>query len=348
MAEFDAKIFNAEAFQKYRDRIPDLKKNELLKSGVMKVRNDLKASLADQVGGNYITIPMRGLLDGEALNYDGATNITSTNTKTYSQSMIVVGRAKAWTERDFSYDITGGVDFMSNVAAQVNKYWENVDQETLLAILEGIFAMTGTENKKFVDGHTTDISSGTEEAAKMGATTLNTAIQNASGDNKNVFSVAIMHSAVATNLENLQLLNYLKYTDKDGITRDLGIASLNGRIVLIDDSVPVEENDGNPKYTTYVLGNGAFDYCNCGAKVASEMQRDAAINGGQDTLYTRQRKLFAPYGISFTKKNMVSASPTDAELKTGANWELVNDGSASTKSYINHKAIPIARIISLG
>lgn len=348
MAQFDAKIFNAEAFQKYRDRIPNLKKNELLKSGVLRTRNDLKATLSDQVGGNYITIPMRGLLDGEALNYDGATNITSTSTKTYSQSMVVVGRAKAWTEKDFAYDITGGVDFMSNVAAQVNKYWEDVDQETILNILTGIFSMTGAENLKFVNGHTTDISKGTGAEAKMGVTTLNTAIQAASGDNKGIFTVAIMHSTVATNLENLQVLEYLKYTDKNGITRDLGIASLNGRTVLIDDSVPVDTSDTAPKYTTYVLGNGAFDYCNCGAKVPNEMGRDPAINGGQDTLYTRQRKLFAPYGISFTKKSMASASPTDTELKNGANWELVNDGTASAKAYIDHKAIPIARIISLG
>ena len=41
-------------------------------------------------------------------------------------------------------------------------------------------------------------------------------------------------------------------------------------------------------------------------------------------------------------------SGTDDELKNGANWELVNDGAADNKSYINHKAIPIARIISLG
>ncbi|TQY82738.1 phage coat protein, partial [Clostridioides difficile] len=40
--------------------------------------------------------------------------------------------------------------------------------------------------------------------------------------------------------------------------------------------------------------------------------------------------------------------PTDAELKNGANWELVNDSSNGSKTYINHKAIPIARIISRG
>ena len=63
---------------------------------------------------------------------------------------------------------------------------------------------------------------------------------------------------------------------------------------------------------------------------------------------SRQRKVFAPYGISYTKKTQASLSPTDAELENGSNWELVNNGSTSKKSYINHKAIPIARIISKG
>ena len=393
MPQFDSKIFNAEAFQKYRNRIPDLKRNELLKAGVLRTRTDLKASLTEQAGGNYITIPMKGLLDGTPLNYDGQTNITATSTKTYSQSMVVIGRAKAWVEKDFSDDITG-TNFMSNVAEQVNKYWENIDQDTLLHILKGIFSMTGAENQKFVNAHTNDITAKADP--RVNATTLNTTAQKATGDNKNIFTVAIMNSAVATNLENLQVLEYYKYTDANGVQRELQIASWNGRAVLVDDSIPVEEvaatyaktsdedvvagktyytrsgSAGNyvytpvanpqksdignyyeetspavTKYTTYVLGNGAFDYCDCGAKVPNEMFRDPKTNGGEDTLITRQRKLFAPYGISFTKTVMTSLSPKDEELENGTNWELVNDGAVS-KSYINHKAIPIARIISLG
>ena len=53
---------------------------------------------------------------------------------------------------------------------------------------------------------------------------------------KNIFKVAIMHSVVATHLENLNLLNYLKYTDANGVQRDLGLATWNGRLVLIDDN----------------------------------------------------------------------------------------------------------------
>ena len=356
MPQFDSKTFNGEVFGKYVERIPNLKRNELVKSGVLNVRNDLKSMLKDQTGGNYITIPMKGLLDGEALNYDGQTDITATSTKTYTQSMVVVGRAKAWTEKDFSFDITGE-DFMDNVAAQVSDYWMTIDQDTILAILKGIFAMTGTGNQVFVDNHTTDITeadtSVDPEAAKVGATTLNKAIQKASGDNKSAFTLAYMHSAVATNLENLNLLQYLKYTDEAGITRDLAIGTLNGRIVIIDDAMPteeVEDENGNyTKYTTYVLGKGAFEYCDCGAKVPYEMARDPKTNGGADTLYTRQRKLFAPKGISFTKKSMASLSPTNAELENGANWELIHDGaSASSRTYINHKAIAIAKLVSRG
>ena len=356
MPQFDSKIFNGEVFGRYVDTIPNLKRNELLKSRAIRKRSDLKNMFSAQTGSFYGTIPLLGLIDGEALNYDGETDITSTNTKTYSQSVIVVGRAKAWTEKDFSEDITGGVDFMENVARQVANYWDDVDQKTLLSILEGIFSMTGAKNLEFVNNHTYDITKETvPEAQKVNETTCNTATQKACGDNKGKFSLVIMHSVVSTNLENLNLVSRLKYTDAQGIQRELSLGTWNGKTVIIDDSMPVEEvaetspeaGDGYTKYTTFVLGEGAFDFEDVGAAVPYEMDRDPKTNGGQTTLYSRQRKVFAPYGISFTKKSVAKNSPTDAELKNGANWELVNDG-ATSKSYINHKAIPIARIISRG
>lgn len=457
MPVFDNKIFNAEVFGSYVNRIPRVKQNKLLEAGVMTARNDIAAKFSDQSGGNYATVPMFGLIDGTPLNYDGETDITATNTKTYSQSMVVVGRAKGWIERDFSGDITSA-NFMDNVASQVAEYWQDVDQDTMLSILKGIFLMGAND---FTINHTTNITTSAEP--NVGATTLNTAVQKAAGDNKDIFKVAIMHSVVATNLENLNVIQYLKYTDAQGVQRDLGLASWNGRLVLIDDSVPTtstqtdagtagaytitvtgagaigdkitvdgieytctdtgaganEFADGNiaavctslqtllaaqysttftvtktsttvvltqkangygaipviavvqvettgtlaasiatttagvsptisTAYTTYILGEGAFDYCDCGADVPYEMDRDPKTNGGQNILYTRQRKLFAPKGISFTKNVMTKASPTAAELENGSNWELVNDNSTGTKTYINHKAIPIARIVSLG
>lgn len=350
MAKFDAKTFNGELFGKYVDTIPRLKRNELLNSGAILSAPQYNNMMSEQTGSYYATVPLFGRIGGNAVNYDGNTDITTSNLKTFTHGRIVVGRAVGWTERDFSHDITGGVDFMDQVGKQVADYWDDINQEILLSILKGIFSMTGTENKKFVDNHTSDITG--EVQNTFTPTTLNNALQKAVGQNKSKFTLAIMHSQVATNLENLQILEYLKYTDANGIQRDLTLATLNGRTVLIDDSMPTEavtDSQGNyTKYTTYVLGQGAFEYTNPGAKVPFEMDRNPAKNGGEDTLYSRERVCYAPYGISFTNKAVAKLSPTNAELEDGANWELVNDGATSKKEYIDHKAIPIARIISRG
>ena len=125
---------NNKLFNKALQQVMLDKRNELLKAGVLRTRPDLGTMLDEQTGGNYIKVPMKGLLDGEVLNYDGSTDIEATSTDTFSQGMIVVGRAKAWIEKDFSYELTG-VDFMDNVAEQVSKYFENVDQDTMLSIL---------------------------------------------------------------------------------------------------------------------------------------------------------------------------------------------------------------------
>ena len=478
MGLFDAKFFNSEVFQKYMETIPNTRRTELIKSRAIRPRPDLASAMSDQTGGNYITTPMLGLISGSVpKNYDGKTDITANGTDTYKISRVVVGRANAWTENDFSYDITGGVDFMENVARQLSEYWDEIDQDTLIHILNGVFNMADTEGVKFVNAHTNDITAKQNSEGVVGnmdGTTLNTTMQRACGDNKGKFSLALMHSVPATNLENLKLLAYLKYTDENGMERDLAIATLNGRMVLVDDSMPTREVEasaavdavdevkgvytltvsaaaiaddkleikiGNEtvvtyfadgaataanvartlrtmcsgcaaitnlftvggtsstvtftqkvggtgaaptvtvtnategtlaasvatttpgvaavaakaavaahtEYTTYVLGEGAIEFTNCGVKVPYEMDRDPKTNGGQDTLYSRQRKSWAPYGINFTMAQMEGLSPTDVELETGANWELVNNGQAgASRKYISGKAIPIARIISLG
>lgn len=349
--KFDAKSFNPEAFGAYIENVPNLKRNELLKSRALKGNTDIASAFSAQTGTLYARLPMYGNLDGEALNYDGTTDIVATSTTTFERGVIVTGRAKAWVEKDFSTDITGGVDFMSNVAKQVSAYWEEIDQDILLAIIKGIFSMTGAENKKFIEEHTYDITTNDGDSALVAADTLNKAVQKACGDNKGAFALAIMHSAVATHLENLQLLKYFTYTDENGMQRDLAMGSWNGRVVLVDDSMPIkdvaktETTEAYTAYTTYILGDGAFDYENIGVKTPYEMSRDPYTNGGQDTLISRQRKVFAPYGISYEKKAQTSLSPTNADLANGANWTLVSDGSSK---YIDRKAIAIAQIISKG
>jgi hypothetical protein len=389
MGKFDSKSFNEKAFKYSVDRIPNLKTNELKKSRALTGNEDIRKVFADEDGTAYARIAMRGLLEGDAVNYDGQTDITATSTKTFERGVVVVGRAKGFVEKDFSYDVTGGKDFMQNVAEQIADYKDGLDQDTILAVLKGIFSMTGDKNLEFVNKHTTEVK------GNIQATTLNTATNKACGANKKKFALVFMHSDVATNIENLNLLEHLKYTDKDGITRELDLGTWNGKLVVIDDDMPTKDveatyaktadkaivagktyytksgtkytavsnpvegsigdyyevsDEAHTEYITYILGIGAIDFEDVGVKVPYEMDRNASKNGGQDTLYIRQRKVFAPFGISYEKKSQVSLSPTDKELEDGSNWDLVNSGEASEedRSYINHKAIPIARIISRG
>ena len=390
MGVFDSKNFNSEVFGKYLETVPRVKQNALLKAGILRPRGDLKAMLAEQTGGNFISVPMSGRIGGDVLNYDGNTDITATGLETFLQGMIVCGRAKAWKEKDFTKDITGK-DFMEVIAAQVCDYFDDVDTADLLAILKGIF---GVATDSFSTKHTYDISDDATAANRfVGVTTLNSAIQKAAGANKDIYTAAIMHSVVATALENQKLLEYWKYTDADGIEKPLKLASWNGRTVLVDDDAPVLNGydastngaagalkvvssgatDGQVnladvtgsdfypagvaandyvipgvKYVTYIMGEGAFDYCDCGAKVPSETHRDPLAKGGEEWLITRQRKLFAPHGFSFVQPSPAIVSPTPTNLATAARWAIVQDTNSDSRGYYPSKAIPFARIISRG
>ena len=393
-SKFDSKSFNAEAFKYMVGRVPNLTMNEIKKSRALSGNPDIRSTFTSQNGTAYARHAMRGLIDGNAVNYDGQTDITATSTKTFEQGVVVVGRAQSWSEKDFSYDITGGVDFMGNIAEQIAQYKDSLDQKTILAVLKGIFSMTGTKNLEFVNAHTTDVTA--EGSGVMSATTLNSATNKACGANKKKFTLVFMHSDVSTGLENLNLIERLKYTDSNGIQRSLDLGTWNGKLVIVDDDMPVEEGffdsvqgaDGalkivadsaspttgeiklsevtnyfgsktlaagmfvtkGARYTTYVLGDGAIFYEDIGAKVPYSMARDEKTDGGVDILYIRQRKVFAPFGISYEKTSQASLSPEDAELENGANWSLIHSGESSEgdRSYINHKAIPIARIFSRG
>ena len=169
-----------------------------------------------------------------------------------------------------------------------------------------------------------------------------------------------------------QAANIVAAISIEGFTITQGTSSNNDKVIFTADSgtnpdMPIVvaepvESDGtlaivnatdtpavySTNYTTFLLGRGAFEYEDVGVKVRSEVSRDPATNGGIDVLYTRQRHLVAPKWISYTKAVQETNSATTSELANGANWELVNDGATSGRAFVNHKAIPIVKIISRG
>lgn len=383
---FNAKYFNKKAFGAYYDTIPQERLNLLIKSGVLQSNKKIKDLLKSQTGSEYGIIPMTGRLKGKPVNYDGVTKYGAGKTlTTYKQGVVAIGRKEKFYEDDFTYDITAGKDFMSQVADQTSDYWDTAWEDVLMQIIKGAFSITTKAGLEFASKHTYDITNETDKT--ISEETQNKALQKACGDRRRNFKLSIVNSMIASNLENKKLVANLRYNDANGIERDLNMYTWNGKILIEYDDITFEENntytkttdtalnntktyytkdsDGNyeeveePKvadianyyeltssvtnYITYVLGKGAIDYEDLGAKVPHEMDRDA--DNDRDYLYQRQRKCFAPHGISYLLKNQVTDSPTDEELADGANWDIVTGSDG--KAY-DHREIAIARIISRG
>ena len=249
MEKFRDKIFNEEVFEKYLKTLPSTKENSLIKNGLFTTVNKYKSRMSEQTGGYAVLEPIKARLGGTPVNYDGNTNIPKgAERDTFFQRKICFGRAQAWGEYDFSADITG-TNFMAE-AQEVKDFWDEQRQSTALSILKGIFSMTGGANGLFVSKHTYDISENVDSV--LGADTLNRAAQKALGDKKGQFDVIFMHSAVSTNLEGLNLIQFLKYTDSNGIERDLTIGTFNGKLVVVDDEV--QELNGYDSAESSTLG----------------------------------------------------------------------------------------------
>ena len=352
MEKFRDKIFNEEVFEKYMRTLESTKENSLIKNSLFTVVNNYKEKMSEQSGGYAVLEPIKGRIGGNPVNYDGNTNIPKGSERdTFFQRKICYGRAKAWGEYDFASDVTGS-NFMAE-AQEVKEYWDERRQETVLSILAGIFGMTGGANGNFVTKHTYDITADTNP--NLGADSMNKASQKALGDKKAKLDVSFMHSMVSTNLEGLNLIDFLKYTDSEGIERDLTIGTFNGKLVIVDDDMPTTEvaessegaGDGYTAYTTYVFQKGFFEYEDIGATKPSEIARDPYDKGGKTDLITRVREMIVPYLISY--KGTGTVSPENTDFATGSNWELANnDKTGNAKVYVDDKLIPVVRIISRG
>lgn len=314
---YDAEIFNYDW-----KNTPDVIMTSMLTSGA--VVNDAEIANLISTGSNFFTVPFYDLIGGSPDLYNGATDFTYTSLTGGSYSGVVYGRMKAWNAVSFIKDFNSGADPMAQIVAGVAQYWQKQRQTKLIAILGAIFGITGDADWTL---HTTNIATTTTTTAdsnRIGVTSINDACVKANGDNASGYSLAIMHSVVANRLANLQLLEYSKYTDPSGITRNLPIGTINGLTVIVNDLCPKTANATDTDefdYTTYILGLGSIRYAQAPVDKPSEMDRDPKTNGGMDMIYTRVRECFAPAGFSFKGSTTADVAIADNVLTASASWE---------------------------
>ena len=336
-------LFNAEVFGKYVDLLPATKTYRFMNSGIVVQDGTIAQYFTPQTGSFSQRIPIYGTAETDEVNYDGETPMGEPGYQdTYTAATVSYGRQYSLAEKDFSFDLIPGADFNAVLRKAIVTNRDNAFEKRIFGITNALFGGTDGAEKEFADKHTYDISG--EGDGKIGETTLNNALQQACGEFKGDFTMIAMHSQVATNLENLKLTTYAKGVDENGVIKDLGIATWNGKTIVIDDQMPFDPSLG--EFTTYVFGKGLFGYTDIGAKVPYEPVRDPDY--GIDKMYIRYREVLAPRGWSFEGKP-ATLSPTDAELFTAGNWKLADNGKTGDerKTYPTQR-IPLVRIKSLG
>jgi hypothetical protein len=343
MAKFNGLDFDPDIFSLLVESTPDTTRTAFMEAGILVPSQRIQETFSG--GGAKATIPMYAFdLGTEAQEWDGSSDLVPITTGTATQSAVVINRAKAWKQDDLSDIVSNGVrgDVFRNLAERVGK-WRSVNQQKkILATLSGIFAMTPTDGGFAASwlNHTLDISaSGTPtDDNRVGVTTINELTAQANGDNHSIYGVVIAHSLIAKSWRNQQLVDYIPYTDPAGVQSPALLEYVNGLRLLEDDSVTVTGAGVTAKYSTYVLGSGAF--LTSGGPLLDvseeyETDRDALVQGGLDYFVTRYRVVFHPNGCSF-KIDPAPKGATDAQLSAGASWDAAFDP----------KGIAIARVIS--
>lgn len=370
MSKFDEKQFNPDVFRRYLSTIENPKVNRLIKAGVFVVDPNLASALPDGVGGNFMTEPFVGRLEGSDVLYDGNTDITAETLNTYKRGLVAIGFARAFKEKDFTSSITGK-DFMSNVAEQLVEYGDEKHQKVMLTILGALFdKSSGVLKEKIVE----------KSLASLSVADIVDGLK-VQGDMSGKIRVIGMHSAVLSELKKANLVQAVKFLDTNGIQRDLNIYQWDSKEIIEDDSIAPSESyaktadvaivAGKVYYTksgdvytkvaepdvsdigdyyertlvypVYLLGADAFTWQPLSVQVPIEMWRQPLDKGGETYLIQRERYFMQPYGVGFKSSAMSGNAPTLAELGTASSWELVNTGGVSPKS-IELKTIPLACI----
>lgn len=334
------KVYNPQAFGRYIESLPKERENALLNANIFESDSQIRDMFSNQSTTAYGVIPVKGDFNGESQNYDGETDLkTGDGVDTYYYGVHSYGRAVVGTEKDFTKDLIPGLDPLDQIAEKFAERWDDINEDTIISIINGIFASANPGAQKFAQEHTFEVDGVITETAIYDAT------QKACGDKNKKFRLAIMHSKPATELAKKQLLEYIKYTDSQGIQRNTNIAQWGDKTVLIDDAYTYDNTDAeNPKYITYVLGEGLFKREPMPVDVPFERDREALKAGGTTNLISRQRRVVHPKGFSYLMKNQATKSPTDAEFADGANWELMQN--AGKTKYYPHKFIPLCKIVS--
>lgn len=229
-------------------------------------------------------------------------------------------RGRAWGANELAGALAGD-DPMAAIADRVADYWARREQATLVSVLTGAFAAASMSN------HTLDKSAaagGIDGPMVLDAKQL-------LGDSADQLQAIMMHSAVFTELQKQNLIQYT--TTSDG---KIAFPTYLGYQIITDDGMPVDTSGQTPIYTTYLFAKGSIGRGEGTPVSLTPTETDRDSLAGEDFLINRRAFVLHPMGIKW-KGTPAGVTPTNAELATGTNWERVYEDKNIGLVAIKHK-----------
>lgn len=314
------------------------KLNTLVATGVLQRVEALDAFAS--AGGSLIEIPGWSDLGDTEANIgsdDPATKAGAEGINSYKLSARIAMLNK-WFSNTKLATLLAGSNPNQRVFERFTTYWDGQKQARILATLEGVIADNVANNGgDMVVNISTEDADNSTAANIFNGKAFNRAKQTM-GDAKSKLKVVYMHSEVETQALNNDEIDFLP--DSEGNDT---IPTYKGARVVVDDDMPeVAGSLSGFKYTTYLLGDGAFGFGEGGADGADAntpiMTEPQELEGnGAGVQYIGQRKnwIIHPNGYSVGTAPAGNAY-TMAELKLATTWNRVYD----------RKHVPIAALIS--
>lgn len=326
----------------FRDELRDyitvnsVERTAFFESGILTSNNDMSTLLASP--SNTFTIPWWVDLDASIeSNYsndvytDIAVPLSVTSASMQARAAYL---NEGWNAMNLVKNITNQ-DPLEFVAGRLLSYWRRVAQRRAIATTIGIY----NDNVASNGGDMVVDAGGTINAAAI--IRAKSTMGDYSGQLGGL-SVIAMHSAVQTELQILNLIDFTPLADQ---IPEFG--RFQGMRVVVDDSMPVIGAGAEAKYLSVIFGPGALGFAEetPPGEDGLEYERapDRGNGGGTETLWTRRNFVIHPLGYSFlgatitgtpTTSRPVSANWADLALAT--NWERKFD----------RKQVPLAFITS--
>ena len=284
----------------------------IISSGIVRSSSQLDDLVSG--GGRLINMPYWNDLAGDDEVLSDSTPLTPKKTTAGQDVAAMLIRGTAWSTNELAGALAGS-DPMADIGSKVAAYRADKEQKSLMSVLKGVFASTS------MSGHVNDIGSTKITAEAI----LDT--KQLLGDAATQFTAIAMHSAVFTELQKQNLIEYIPNS-----RGEVGMPTYLGYKVIVDDDCP----EDNGVYSTYLFANGAIARGD-GTPVALtpiETSRDSLQ--GDDLLVTRWAVVLHPTGVKWTDAAVAGSTPSNAELADPANWERVYDDKEIGMAVLKH------------